>query len=417
MRPLRKNTIRMKPNLIRITLLFSGLLPLVAGAQNSNAAYLSGQDSTRNPITVAVPFVGFAPDSRGSAMGDAGVATSPDAYSAHWNNAKLAFIENSMGFSLNYSPWLGNIVDDMSLNYLTFYKRIDRMQTFGASVRYFDLGEIQLRDGTGEPMGLENPREAAFDGTYSRKLSENFGVGVTGRFIWSNLSGNITGAPDAKAGTSVAIDLGVYYNKELLFNGMNSELSLGAFLSNFGQKITYSNDANQDFIPGNLKVGSAFKTFLDPYNSITIVFDANKLLVPTPPLYALDENGEFARDADNNLIVAKGKDPNRPLLSGTFGSFNDAPGGFNEEMKEITISMGTEYWYKDVFAVRMGYFLESSDKGDRKYFTAGLGFRYQVLGIDFSYLVPKEQGHPLGDTLRLSLTVNLDKEADEPLVN
>lgn len=393
------------------------IFPLLAKAQN-NAAYISGQDSLRNPITVAVPFVSFAPDSRGSAMGDAGVATSPDAYSVHWNNAKLAFIEDDMGFSFSYSPWLGNIVDDMSLNYLTFYKKVDRFQAFGVTMRYFDLGEIQLTDGTGEPLGLENPREAAVDATYSRKLSENIGVGVTGRFIWSNLTGNITGVNDSQAGTSVAVDLGFYYNKELVLNGMNTELSLGAHISNFGQKVTYSNESNEDFIPGNLRLGTAFKTFIDPYNSITIVFDANKLIVPTPPIYLLDDEGQIETDNNGNPIIDRGKDPNRPLLSGTFGSFTDAPNGFSEEIREFMLSFGTEYWYRDMFAVRAGYFLESQNKGNRKYFTMGLGFRYQVFGIDFSYLVPKDNNHPLGDTLRLSFVFNLDKgEPEEPVVN
>lgn len=393
-------------------------IPLIVSGQNSNSAYISGQDSARNPITVAVPFLGFAPDSRGSAMGDAGVATSPDAYSVHWNNGKLAFIEDDLGFSFSYSPWLGNIVDDMSLNYLTFYKKIDRIQTIGASLRYFDLGEIQLTDGTGEPLGLENPREAALDATYSRKLSENLGIGITGRFIWSNLSGNITGAPDARAGTSVAIDLGVYYTKELLISGMNSELSLGAHISNFGQKITYSNDSNEDYIPGNFRIGTAFKTNIDPYNSITLVFDANKLLVPTPPIYQLDGNGEFVIGPDDQPVIAKGKDPDRPLLSGTIGSFGDAPGGFSEEIREVTLSIGTEYWYRDVFSVRAGYFYESVSKGNRKYFTAGLGFRYQVFGIDFSYLVPQENNHPLGDTLRLSFVFNMENSnPEEPTIN
>ncbi|WP_258100543.1 type IX secretion system outer membrane channel protein PorV [Marinoscillum pacificum] len=387
--------------------------PFFANAQ-SNAPILSGQDTSRNPITVAVPFVGFAPDSRGAAMGDAGVASSPDAYSVHWNNAKLAFIEDDLGFSFSYSPWLGNIVDDMSLNYLTFYKKIDRVQTIGATIRYFDLGEIQLTDANAEPLGLENPREAAFDATYSRKLSENIGIGGTIRYIWSNLSGNITGAPDAKAGTSVAIDLGFYYNKELVFNGKNAELSFGAHLSNFGQKITYSNDSNEDFIPTNLRLGSGFKTNIDPYNSITLLVDFNKLLVPTPPFYQLDDDGQIQYDANGEPIILKGKDPNRPLLSGAFGSFTDAPNGFSEEMQEIMISTGLEYKYRDVFAVRAGYFHESKNKGDRKYFTAGLGFKYQVFEIDFSYLVPRDQNHPLGDTLRLSFVFSFDTKDEDP---
>jgi hypothetical protein len=378
----------------------SGLI-LILIALQSNGQFLSGQDSLRNPITVGVPFLSFAPDSRASAMGDAGVATSPDAASVHWNNAKLAFIENDLGFAFSYSPWLGNLVDDMSLNYLAFYKKIDQTQAFGVTMRYFDLGEIQLIDEFQNLGNLENPSELALDGTYSRKLSENMGVGVTARFIWSNIAGNITGAPDAKAGTSIAVDLGWYYTKPIIFSGMNSELSLGAHLSNIGQKVTYSTKSNESFIPGNMRLGTAFKTSLDPYNTITFAVDLNKLLVPTPPIVETDGSGK-------EVIVA-GKDPDRSLLSGTFGSFTDAPNGFREELQEITYSFGAEYWYQDIFSFRAGYFHEHENKGDRKYLTLGAGFRYQILGIDFSYLVPTAgKNHPLADTLRLSLIFSLD---------
>ena len=299
----------------------------------SQSNRIFGQDSLSRPITVSVPFLMFAPDSRASAMGDVGVATSPDANSAHWNNAKLAFIDTDLGFSFSYSPWLGNIVDDMSLNYLSFYKKIDQTQAFGASLRYFDLGEIALFDEFAVAQGIENPSELAVDGTYSRKLSENMGLGVTLRFVWSNLAGNITGAPDAKAGTSVAVDFGWYYTKPLLLSGKDSELSLGAHISNIGQKVTYSSEANENFIPGNLRLGSAFKTNLDAYNTITFALDINKLLVPTPPIYETNDAGEIQQDANGNNIIQSGKDPNRSLLSGTFGSFGDAPDGFSEELK------------------------------------------------------------------------------------
>ncbi|MBV6639795.1 MAG: type IX secretion system outer membrane channel protein PorV [Cyclobacteriaceae bacterium] len=372
-------------------------------------SFINGASGASNPITTAVPFVGFAPDSRGSALGDAGVATSPDVYSTFWNNAKLAFIEKDMGFSFSYSPWLGRIVDDMSLNYLTFYKKIDRIQTFGASMRYFDLGEIYKTDIQGLPIGTENPKEVAIDATYSRKLTDRMSIALSTRFIWSNLTGDLTGATGAKNGTSVAIDLGYYYTQPMKFGGLDSELSFGAHLSNFGQKVTYSTESQEDFIPTNLRLGTSFTTNIDPFNTITLVFDVNKLLVPTPPIYATDENGDLQTDANGDYIIESGKDPNRPLLSGVFGSFSDAPGGFSEEIKEIMLSVGSEYWYRDVFAVRVGYFLESEEKGNRKFFTAGIGFRYQVFGVDFSYLIPKQNNHPLGDTLRLSFLFNLDK--------
>ncbi len=384
------------------------LCSLISGTTFAQS-FINGASGASNPITTAVPFVAFAPDSRGSALGDAGVATSPDVYSTHWNNAKLAFMEKDLGFSFSYSPWLGRIVDDMSLNYLTFYKKIDRIQTFGASMRYFDLGEIYKTDVQGLPIGNENPKEVAIDATYSRKLTDRMSIALSTRFIWSNLTGDLTGASGAKNGTSVAIDLGYYYTQPMKFGGLDSELSFGAHISNFGQKVTYSTESQEDFIPTNLRLGTAFTTNIDPFNTITLVFDANKLLVPTPPIYATDQNGNLRQDANGEYIIESGKDPNRSLLSGVFGSFSDAPGGFSEEMKEIMLSFGAEYWYRDVFAVRMGYFLESEDKGNRKYFTAGIGFRYQVFGVDFSYLIPKQNNHPLGDTLRLSFLFNLDK--------
>lgn len=377
----------------RIFAVFISLLPLFLNAQVDD---LLGRNN--NPITVAVPFVSFAPDSRGSALGDAGVASSPDAYSIHWNSAKLAFIEDDMGFSFSYSPWLGNIVDDMSVNYLTFYKRLNNQETIGASMRYFDMGELFLRDDNGNDIGLENPQEMAIDAAYSRKLSENLSVGVAGRFIWSNLTGQLNNAPGARAGTSIAVDMGIYYKKPFMLSGRNSEMAFGLNLSNIGQKVSYSTEDNEDFIPGNMRLGTAFTTNLDAFNTITLMIDFNKLLVPTPP----------ERDPETGAITA-GKDPDRSLLSGTFGSFGDAPRGFEEELEELTYSFGVEYWYKDVFAARTGYFNEHQNKGNRKYFTAGVGFRYQVFGVDFSYLIPQVQNHPLGDTLRISFLFSLDK--------
>lgn len=371
---------------------FSLLIFTLVGYAQTPGSVLSGQGGERNPITVAVPFVGFAPDSRASAMGDVGVATSPDVNSIHWNNAKLAFIDNDLGFAFSYSPWLGKIVDDMSLNYLSFFKKIDQTQAFGASLRYFDLGEIQKYDDQAFFQGVENPNELAVDASYSRKLSDRMGLGVTMRFIWSNIAGDLSQAPDAKAGTSVAVDLGWYYTKPILLSGKNSEISFGAHISNIGQKITYSSTSNENFIPANLRLGTAFKTDLDPYNTLTFALDINKLLVPTPDSIA------------NNTPT---------LLSGTFGSFGDAPRGFEEELEEITGSLGLEYWYRDLFAVRAGYFYEHVNKGDRKYFTLGTGFRYQIFGFDFSYLIPVEQNHPLADTLRISLLFNLDQQNDD----
>ena len=386
------------------------LLPILLFATNTtsaqNSGILYGQDTSRRVITTAVPFVNFAPDSRASGMGDAGVATAPDANSAHWNNGKLAFIDQDYGFSASYTPWLGKIVDDMSISYLSGFYKIDRVQAVGASLRYFDLGEIQLTNDQGFSLGLENPRELAFDVTYSRKLTENMGIGVSGRYIWSNLSGSYSGG-GAQSGKSVAVDLGFYYTKSIMVSGRDTEVSFGANISNLGQKITYSTESNADFIPTNLRLGSAVKTNLDPYNSITFALDFNKLLVPTPPV--IDENGN----------VLRGQASDRNLISGVFGSFSDAPDGFSEELKEFTISAGAEYWYRDLFAARAGYFHETDDKGGRKYLTFGLGFRYQTFGVDFSYLIPPVQNHPLAETIRFSVLFNFDRgiESSESLSN
>ncbi|MFT7032382.1 MAG: hypothetical protein ACJA2S_000881 [Cyclobacteriaceae bacterium] len=382
------------------TIGFIGLIFLEVNLANAQSAVLYGQDTTRRVITTAVPFVNFAPDSRASGMGDVGVATSADANSTHWNNGKLAFIEQDFGMSASYTPWLGKIVDDMSISYLSGFYKIDRQQTVAASLRYFDLGEIQLTNEIGASLGLENPREMAFDLTYSRKLTENIGMGVSGRYIWSNLSGSYSGVT-GQTGKSVAVDLGFYYKKTILVSGRDTDVSFGANISNVGQKITYSTTSNADFIPTNLRVGTAVKTNLDAYNSITFALDLNKLMVPTPPV----------RDVNGN--ITRGKDPDRNLISGVFGSFADAPDGFSEELKEFTISAGMEYWYRDVFAARAGYFHETDKKGGRKYLTVGMGFRYQKFGVDFSYLIPPKQNHPLAETIRFSVLFNFDKGLDD----
>lgn len=390
------------------TLLVVGILFSLSFNSYSQSTPQLGQTS-ENVITTAVPFLLISPDARAGAMGDVGVATSADPNSAHWNPAKFAFIENDWGFSLNYTPWLSRIVTDMSINYLSFYKKLDGEQTIGASLKYFNLGDIQLADFQGNSIGDFNPREFAIDGTYSLKLTENFSIGSSARFILSNLAGSFANTTsDAKAGTSVAADLGVFYTKDLLGGGNNSNLSLGANLSNVGAKITYNSAADRDFIPTNLRLGSAYTAGLDPYNTLTFALDFNKLLVPTTPVYKRDNNGTLERDEEGFPIIERGRNPDRPLLSGIFGSFSDAPGGFSEELQEIAIAFGTEYWYNNVFAARAGYFYEHANKGNRKYFTVGVGLRYQVFGLDFAYLVPQKQDHPLRETLRFSLVFNFE---------
>ncbi|MDO9550947.1 type IX secretion system outer membrane channel protein PorV [Rhodonellum sp.] len=393
-------------------LILVSLLSFNAVAQNSTI--ISGQDPNRRVITTALPFLNFAPDSRHSGMGDVGVATSPDGNSAHWNAGKLVFVENEMGFSLSYSPWLGKLVNDMSLSYLTFYKKIDDVSAFGVDLRYFNMGDIQLTDGRGNELGEFTPRDIAIGGTYSRKLSENLGLGISARFIHSNLSGSISSVSgsESRPGMTVGTDVGLYYKKEVFPGNRQGLWSWGVSITNIGPKITYNSADDLDYIPTNFRIGTAYSVNLDEFNKITFALDLNKLMVPTPPIYQTNEDGSLARDDNGNLIIAPngGKDPNRPLISGMFGSFADAPGGFSEEIKELMISAGIEYTYNNAFSLRTGYFYENPNKGGRRYFTMGVGFNYKQLGFDFSYLVPQTQNHPLAETLRFSLAYNISSK-------
>jgi len=394
----------------RFILLLSFLIgvPLYSMGQ-TNPAIFAGFDTTRRVITTAVPFLVIAPDARSGAMGDVGVATTPDAMSAHWNPGKYPFIKNDYGFSLSYTPWLGKIINDMSISYASGYYKLNRERTLGMSMTYFDLGNIVFTDNNGNTTGDFNPREFAIDGTYAQMLTDNMGLGVSLRFIYSNLTGNAWNTTnDAQAGTSVAADIGWYYNKDLVFSGNNSNVALGAAITNIGNKMTYSDANNLEFIPTNLRMGAAFTSNLDPYNKLTLTVDLNKLMVPTPPIYKFDANGQIIYNSNGNPVISKGKDPNRSLISGMFGSFADAPDGFPEEISEFTMGTGLEYWYNDLFAARAGYFLESANKGNRKYFTMGLGLRYKQFGIDFAYLIPQVHNNPLAETLRFTLVMNLD---------
>ncbi len=368
---------------------------------------VAGQDSSRRVITTAVPFLLIATDARAGAMGDAGVATSADANATHWNVGKLAFVNNDVGFSLSYTPWLAKIVNDMSLSYLSGFYKINREQTVGLALSYFNLGSIQFTDIEGNYLQNFTPKEFSVAGSYSRLLSEEMSIGVTLKYIHSNLTGDFVGSSiqvnNSHPGHSFAADIGWYWNKEI---GNRSHLALGASINDIGNKITYSDDSQKEFIPTNLRFGGAYSFSLDPYNNLTLALDFSKLMVPTPPVYLVDENGDIVYDQNDEPQIARGKDPNRSLISGMLGSFADAPDGASEEFKEVMLSTGLEYWYKNLFAVRGGYFWEHYDKGDRKYFTMGLGLRYNVFGVDFAYLVPQRKEHPLAETLRFSLHFN-----------
>lgn len=372
------------------------LLVLIVGLATETTFSQSNVLGQETAITTAVPFLAISPDARHAALGDAGVATSPDANSAYWNAGKLVFIQTKYGATVSYTPWLGKIVNDMSISYLAGYYKISREQAVAVSMKYFDMGDITFRDGPliSDISGEYNPRDFAFDATYSRQLSENLGIGISGRYIYSNLTGT-SPTVDAKPGKSVAADIGIYYTKQLKWQKL-STLSLGGTITNIGAKLTYTDNNNEDFLPTNFRIGTALTTELDPYNTLTFILDFNKLMVPSPPL----------RDSAGNIV--DGKDPNRSVLNAMFTSFSDAPGGASEELDEVMTSVGIEYWYNRTFAARLGYFNEASTKGNRKYLTVGLGFHKNRFGIDVAYLVPTAQReHPLAETLRFTLHFNI----------
>ena len=364
------------------------------GLKAQNSARISGQqEAATNVITTAIPFLTIAPDPISAGMGDVGAATAPDANATFWNPAKLAFVNQNSAIGLTFTPWLKKFVDDMSISYLTGFKKLNKQSAVGLSFTYFNMGNIQLTDGAGNSIGDVRPREFAISATYSIQLSRRLSIGVTGKYIHSNLPGSITTSPitDPKPGTSIAADIGVYYKSQLNILKKESQLSYGLSITNIGSKVTYNSVDDEDFIPTNLRIGTALASFIDPYNKVTIALDLNKLMVPTPQ--------------------PNGSEKKKNLLEGMFGSFSDAPGGASEELQEIRGSLGIEYEYKETFAVRAGYFYEHRNKGNRKYFTAGLGFKVKKVEFNFSYLVPQFQEHPLAETLRFGAILNLSRRS------
>ncbi len=398
--------------------------PVIIRAQVNTGCInqLTGQDcrdGQLNTITTAVPFLLISPDSRAGGMGDAGVAISPDANSIHWNPSKLAFAENDGEFSMSYSPWLRNLVPDMSLAYLAGYKKLGNDRSaIGGSLRYFNLGSIVFTDINGATIRDFKPAEFAVDLAFAQQFGENFSGGVAIRYVNSNLTGGISvqGA-NSKAGQSVAADVSFYYFKpEMQLGDNDATFAFGLNVSNVGAKMSYTETTAQDFIPINLRLGPSFKVDLDDYNSITFNADVNKLLVPTPPVYYPDNRIDPTTD---QRAVISGRNPDVGVAEGIFGSFSDAPGvvimnddstysvlngsKFREEMQEINLAGGLEYWYADQFAFRTGYFWEHYNKGNRKYFTLGAGVRYSMFSLDLSYLIANAQRSPLANTLRFTL--------------
>ena len=378
-----------------IGIISASVLTLNVFAQDPSYDELTGG---LNTITTAGPFLLIAPDSRSGAMGDVGVATSPDANSMHWNPAKLAFTSEDIGASISYVPWLRALVPDINLSYITGYKKLDDNQAVGLEMRYFSLGDITFTDGTGETIGQYNPHEFALGGSYARKLSDQFSLAISGRYIYSNLTGGLSaGETETFAGQSIASDLSGFYTKPLRMGGQDMDLAVGLNISNIGSKVSYTATTIRDFIPINMRLGTALGADIDDYNKISLAIDMNKLLVPTPPI---TDKGEIKLGQSGDVGV----------ISGIFQSFSDAPGGYKEEFREINYSVGSEYWYNDQFAIRAGYFFEHDTKGGRKFFTFGSGVKYSAFILDFSYLVNASTDagatNPLANTMRFSMTWN-----------
>lgn len=361
-------------------------------------------------ITTAVPFVSINPDSRGGAMGDCGVASSPDVYSMHYNAAKYVYLEDKLNVGVGYSPWLNALVKDMGLFYVAGAYKINDRSSVAGTLRYFSVGEVDFRDEQNNPIRVVNPNEWAFDATYSRMLGDYLAGAVTGRFIYSDLTQNV--GDYNRAGISVAADVSVFYKRPVeWFNSVDADFAWGASINNIGSKMTYNSSSDKkDFIPTTLRAGACLGLDLDEYNSLAFNVDLSKLLVPTPPVRDV-QTGEVLYGYDDDVAV----------VMGMIQSFYDAPGyayneatgvydnigKFYEELCEINIGAGIEYWYNHVFAVRAGYFNETALKGNRKYITAGAALKYNVFGLDVSYLIPigtQVGANPLENTLRFNLS-------------
>ena len=369
--------------------------------------FINAQEN--NVITTAVPFLLVAADARAAGMGDNGVASSSDGFSQQWNPSKYAFSTDKQGFAVSYTPYLTDLVNDISLAQLNYYNKISERSAFGASFRYFGLGDIELRSDFDSPVVVVSPNEFAFDLSYSQKLSENFSMAVAGRFINSNLK-VATDNNDASSASSFAVDVaGFFQSEEIAYNAFNGRWRAGFNFQNMGPKMSYDNDdINRNFLPANMKLGGGFDFILDESNKIAVNLELSKLLVPTPQNSDLNGDGnttpeEVQQNNDNYQNIG--------WFGGMFQSFTDAPGGFSEELKEVTYSLGSEYVYQDAFSFRAGYFHENPDKGAREFFSLGAGFKYTSVKIDVSYLFSTSKvQNPLENTLRFSLSFNFGEK-------
>lgn len=374
-------------------------------------------------ITTGVPFLLIAPDARAASLGDMGVATSVDGFSQQWNASKYAFSETKQGVGVSYTPYLSKLVNDIFLGNLTYFNRLNERSAFAASFKYFSLGEIEFVEDEFSEELIKKPNEFTLDVSYALRLSDQFAMAVNMRYLNSDLK--IDDTQDAKAASTFGVDISGYYqSEEEAYNSFNGRTRLGFAIQNIGPKFKYDAGGRENFQPTTLRLGGGFDFILDDFNKVSVTGEVTKLLVPTPPITGerrvyedVDDNGEYDAAIDNEIsyepdYIIEGKDDDVSFLSGMFQSFGDAPGGFSEEMQEWTWALGAEYYYQDSFAFRAGYFHESPDKGARQFFAIGAGFKYNVIGIDLSYLFSASKvPSPLENTLRFSLTFNIDREA------
>ena len=379
-------------NCKRMRLYILGLLTLLA------LPAAAQKEDFFNPVNTSVTSQTIAPDARSAGMGDVGVATDPDVVSQYWNPAKYPFTISRAGVVLNYTPWLRELVNDMDLAYLAGYYRIGDYSAVSASLRYFSLGEVFL--GTSDDAMTINPYEMSLDVAYSLMLSETFSIGAAVRWIYSDLTYDYTS--DTAPGSAFAADLACYYQNYINLGQRECQLGLGLNISNIGSKISFGGDNNSEFIPTNMRLGASLMIPIDEYNRFTIAADANKLLVPT---YPKQEDGESTEDYQERV---QKNYYDVSSISGIFKSFGDAPGGLKEELQEVQWSVGGEYVYHDKFALRAGYHHESANKGNRKYFTVGAGFKMSVFSLDAGYVIATAKSNPLDQTLRFSLSFDMD---------
>jgi len=411
-------------------ILFTFLIAISSGAvfaQPTGGGGVTDDDLQLNTITTALPFMSITPDSRAGGMGDAGTALSPSSSSVYWNTSILSFSEQTSEISLSYTPWLRQLTNDIHLSYLSGFYKINETHTIGGALRYFSLGEITFTDASGNVIRDDKPSEFELTGAYAFRLSKRFSVGINGKFAYSNLTGGLKiGGVNTKAGVVGAADLSFsYYNDDAKIGSLDGIYTFATTINNVGNKVAYSELSERDFIPMNLKIGNSFLANFDAYNKVTFSLDLQRLLVPTPPLYDV---------IDGEYTMLAGMNPNIGVINGMIQSFYDAPGAvatddngdyiqdtdgnyevvkgsrFKEELSEINIAFGMEWWYNDVFAVRTGVFYESPNKGNRQFLNIGASLKYNMFAIDFSYLASLNgRQSPLANTLRFTVRLDLDQ--------